>query len=488
MSSGRRVERLPSCPWEAGQPVELHFEGRTIEGREGEPLAVTLLAAGVQVFGRSIKYHRPRGPVCMQGHCSGCLMRVDGVPNVRTCERPCRAGMVVERQGGWPGSKRDVFRAIDWLAPDTLDHHGMFTASAAVNRMAARVIRRFSGIGELPAADPPRPECFHTIQAPVVVVGAGVAGMAAAGALASRGHPVVLFERDAMPGGRLLDGACRITDAGDVTSGWDALAGSRRALESTGLVRLHPATPVLAVYPGDRFGVIAANGRETYRIDADRLVVCTGAYEQIPLFEHNDLPGVFGLRALDRLVCGHGVVPAEPLAVVGDGDDALHLALRLCEAGVRLAGVVTGRRQDPALARLREAGVALFHDHDVLRARGGRWLDRLEFRSRDGDESGLLLDCQACALEAPASPAYELAHHAGCRVTFHSHSGYTIQAGADGRTSHASIFAAGHCAGAANVDEARRQGEAAGLACALSLQDDAEASARLEHLAPEAGN
>jgi thioredoxin reductase len=171
---------------------------------------------------------------------------------------------------------------------------------------------------------------------------------------------------------------------------------------------------------------------------------------------------------------------------VGDGDDTLHLALRLSQAGVRLAGVVTGREDGESVARLKEAGIALFHGHTILRARGGRWLDRLEFRSRNGDEADLLLDCQACALEAPAAPAYELAHHAGCRVRFDSQSGYTVRAGPDGRTSHACVFAAGHCAGASDVAEAMRQGEAAGLSCALSLKDDAEATSRLQQLAPKA--
>ncbi len=79
MAHARRIERLADCPTSSGKRVEFQFEGRAIEGFTEEPLAVALLAAGIRVFGRSVKYHRPRGPACLRAHCSGCLMRVDQV-------------------------------------------------------------------------------------------------------------------------------------------------------------------------------------------------------------------------------------------------------------------------------------------------------------------------------------------------------------------------------------------------------------------------
>ena len=34
------------------------------------------VAAGVGVFSRSFKYHRPRGLLCCAGHCPNCLVQV----------------------------------------------------------------------------------------------------------------------------------------------------------------------------------------------------------------------------------------------------------------------------------------------------------------------------------------------------------------------------------------------------------------------------
>lgn len=474
MAPGRRIKTLEGNPFDPGEPVQFQIEGRPLEGFDNEPLAVALLAAGVRVFGRSPKYHRPRGPACMHGHCSGCLMRVNGVPNVRTCETPCRSGMQVERQTGWPSTGLDFLRAVDLLSGKRLDHHGMFTASSVLNRIAGGVVRKLSGLGDPPSADPQEPLPVSRFSADAVVIGAGAAGLPAAKILGECGHNTVLLEADEHRGGRLLDAATQ--------NGWERIRALKTEIESATGIEVHVKTPVLAVYPGDTFQVVAGNADETFWISARRLVVCTGTYEQIPLFENNDLPGVYGPRAMDRLVCGHCVVPAEPLLVVGEREETLRLAVRLHELGVALAGVVTTRREGEELEALKHKNVEVFTEHRILRALGGKWLDRVELARPDSQQSDLVLDCRACAVEGPQAPAYELAHHAGCRVSFRSQSGYVVETNGEGQTTHSQVFAAGHVAGADSVAAAARSGELAGLACALSLKDDARLRQRLESL------
>jgi len=304
-----------------------------------------------------------------------------------------------------------------------------------------------------------------------VVIGAGAAGLSAAKTLSECGHNVVLLEAEEHSGGRLLDGATQ--------NGWERIRDFKVELESAAGIEVHVKTPALAVYPGDTLQVVAGNESKTLWISARRLCVCTGTYEQIPLFENNDLPGIFGPRAMDRLVCGYCVVPAEPVLVVGERDETLRLSGRLRELGVTLAGVATSRTEGEALMSLKRKNVEVFQDRRIVRALGGRWLDRVEL------ESDLVLDCRACVVEAPPAPAYELAHHAGCRVSFSSQSGYTVQVNDRGQTTHSHVFAAGHVAGSDSVDAAARSGERAGLACALSLKDDARVQKRLESMKKE---
>ena len=43
------------------QPLSFTFDGKVMQGFEGDSLASALLANGQQLVGRSFKYHRPRG-------------------------------------------------------------------------------------------------------------------------------------------------------------------------------------------------------------------------------------------------------------------------------------------------------------------------------------------------------------------------------------------------------------------------------------------
>lgn len=83
-----------------GASVKFTFDGKELEGREGEPIAAALKAQGVMVHRYTKKEHKPRGIFCAIGRCTDCVMVVDGVPNVRTCITPLKEGMDVRTQYG----------------------------------------------------------------------------------------------------------------------------------------------------------------------------------------------------------------------------------------------------------------------------------------------------------------------------------------------------------------------------------------------------
>ncbi|MDR3281088.1 MAG: (2Fe-2S)-binding protein [Synergistaceae bacterium] len=80
--------------------VEFTFDGKHMEGYEGQPIAMALHANGVRVYRETPDMKRTRGFFCAIGKCSSCFMAVDGTPNVRTCVTPLEAGMRVETQRG----------------------------------------------------------------------------------------------------------------------------------------------------------------------------------------------------------------------------------------------------------------------------------------------------------------------------------------------------------------------------------------------------
>ena len=79
-----------------GKLVKFSYDGTTLEGYEGEPIAAALRVAGVMAHRYTAKRHEPRGVFCAIGRCTV----VDGKPNVRTCITPLKEGMVVETQYG----------------------------------------------------------------------------------------------------------------------------------------------------------------------------------------------------------------------------------------------------------------------------------------------------------------------------------------------------------------------------------------------------
>ena len=101
------IEQHPILEFKRGKKVTFFFEGKELEGYEGQPIAAALHAAGIRVLSYSIKYNRPRGFFCAVGKCSSCLMEVDGTPNVMVCMEPLKAGMNVRRQKGRGRLKND---------------------------------------------------------------------------------------------------------------------------------------------------------------------------------------------------------------------------------------------------------------------------------------------------------------------------------------------------------------------------------------------
>ncbi len=95
-----RIKEHPILDFKVGRKVKFYLDGKEMEGYEGEPIASALVAMGIKVLSKSLKYKRPRGFFCAIGKCSSCLMKVNGIPNVRTCVTKLEEGMKVETQKG----------------------------------------------------------------------------------------------------------------------------------------------------------------------------------------------------------------------------------------------------------------------------------------------------------------------------------------------------------------------------------------------------
>ncbi len=95
-----RIREHPILDFERGEQIHFSFNGKTVEAYKGETIAAALHAAGIWHYSESDVLKRPRGLFCAIGHCSSCLMCVNGVPNTRICVTDVVDGMIVESKTG----------------------------------------------------------------------------------------------------------------------------------------------------------------------------------------------------------------------------------------------------------------------------------------------------------------------------------------------------------------------------------------------------
>jgi sarcosine oxidase subunit alpha len=408
--------RIPKFP--RGKPVTIQLEGDPVRAYEGESVAVALFASGVNVLSRSVKYHRPRTFFCLDGHCAACFMRVDGVPNLRSCREPVREGLACERQNALPSAAFDVLAAADWLFPKGMDHHTLLAKQPLLRPVLHKVVRELGGLGHL--ADAPPAEIPKVVRrnVEVLIVGGGPAGLGCAQAAARRGRQVVLVDEDDVLGGSLL---------AEPKSGADKLAADARAAGAELLTR----STALAWFPEENLlAVQTPTGLQ--KITAQKTVYATGAYDQNVLCEDNDRPGVFAGRAVGRLVHRYGVRPGARVAVVGGWNYAERLA--------------------PALEA---AGIGVVRAAEIVRVHGSRWVESVEL------PGGARQECDAVAACAEPLPASELARQHGAHVKA-SRGAFAVEIDSNFATSVPGVLACGEVTGVSSPARAFEQGAALG--------------------------
>ena len=95
--------------------ISFFYNGKSVTALEGDTIASALFAAGVKIFSRSFKYHRPRGLYDNNGQGSEVLLTVNHEPNVRADKRLVEEGLEVITQNAWPSVDFDLMAINDTL-------------------------------------------------------------------------------------------------------------------------------------------------------------------------------------------------------------------------------------------------------------------------------------------------------------------------------------------------------------------------------------
>jgi sarcosine oxidase subunit alpha len=439
------------------RPLTFTFEGRTIPALAGQSIGAALYAAGVRIFTRSFKYHRPRGLFCVSGDCPNCLMQVDGQPNVRTCIEPARQGQVVRHQNAWPSLDFDVlniFDKLDRLLPVGF-YYKRFHKPRWVWPLFEHAVRHVAGLGCIDIHEVRQTDCeIEYLHTEICIIGGGPAGLAAALEAATAGARVLLIERQSQLGGHLL-----LESSPDLVD---------PALRSHPRVQIRCNTTVFGLYEGNLLG--AVDGNRLLKIRAKQIIVCTGGRQRPFLFHNNELPGIFLSRGVLRLARLYGVRAGRRAIVLTDNDDGIEHAISLNRLGI-VTAAIDMRPAGTSRGMLAEDQPALT-GHVVLSAHGHRRLKaiRVARLNKDGtiDASSVRkIPCELLCLASELQPANELLLQAGMRFRYADGSWLPEQ-------TIPGIAAAGAVAGTLPVVFQRWEGKARGAAAAVALGYAAE--------------
>jgi sarcosine oxidase subunit alpha len=338
--------------------------------------AAKALGAGRLALSRSFRLHRPRGAFCHAGWCQQCRVTLPDGRIALACQS---AETPAPPRGGW---QRLLGRVAERLPPWFYEQH--LLAPRALRQFYLERLRRLSAAPALPQSLPAITGQWREQRCGVLVVGGGIAGITEALSRLAAGQEVLLVESSDRLGGRARFQPARAAELAKLLA------------ESTPLPRLL-ATTCVGLYEEAREALlIGPDGPVTLAFE--ELVVATGAYDRLPGFAGNDLPGIIGLRAFERLAAA-GVIPkAWRVGVFADADGAA-------------AALATGRR----LAWI--AGPGELPTTDVPRLPGTTLLaaqgpDRVTAARLDGAGS------QPCDLLVLGftQPSYQLQMQAGQRA------------------------------------------------------------------------
>jgi sarcosine oxidase subunit alpha len=400
------------------------------------------MASGQRVFGRSYKYHRPRGVIGLGSEEMNALIGVGAgarhEPNLRATQIELYDGMTAVSQNRWPSLTFDIGAINNKMSrffPGGFYYKTFMWPKSFWKHVYEPIVRYAAGLGKVPEGrDPDSYEHIH-VHCDVLVIGAGVAGLAAAEAAAANGKRVIICDENPRFGGLAdlsggsIDGKPQI----------DWVRERAQALAEADNVQVLPRTTAvghwhhnyLMLYErvADHDPALLAAGTPRHRlwkVRAQQVILASGAIERPIAFANNDRPGVMLASAARAMVERYGVAPGTSGIVFTNNDDAYQTALVLKAAGVNVRVVDSRGRAEGALpAKAREAGIDV-QASSVISAvhtsAGGLAITDVKIAAYRKGQGRVITekkaDCDFIAMSGGWNPALHLWCHNGGKIRF----------------------------------------------------------------------
>jgi len=335
----------------------------------------------------------------------------------------------------------------------------------------------------------------------IVVIGAGPAGLRTVECLAEAGLRPILIDESRRPGGQIYRQPPNgVPDAARLYGFEASKATALHALLARlgDRVEYRPDTLVWAI-EGKRLSLLTGGNQHSF-IEADALVLTTGAMDRILPFPGWTLPGVYTLGAAQIALKSQGVAIGRRVALVGAGPllplvthqyrkagaelvlslDVTGLAPKLVLAGAMLANPKTVAKGLFYLARNALGGVPQRFGAKSLQAIGDGRVEGLVWQDNAGRSHTIA--CDAIGVSFGLRSEIQLADLAGCAMAFDPLTRqWQPERSPEGRSSVAGVYLAGDGAVIGGADVAELAGPRTALTVLADLGHKVD-PARLAHL------
>jgi len=451
-----------------GKEIEIFVNNHPVRAYEGETIGAALTAAGIRELRRTEQWKDPRGIYCCTGSCYGCLVTINGQPNIKACVTVVKAGQQITLQEG--------YGRVDMNCPDP---------------SPGRLVRR---------------------EQPLVVVGGGPAGLSAAIAAARKGIQVLVIDENLQAGGQIYRQIPQTFQVGAPTIlGSDYVDGRSligQVQELSDAITIWNDALVWSV--GESNQLVVARGNELVLLDAKSIVVATGAYERPVPVPGWTLPGVMTAGGAQVLLKNQRVRPGRRVLLAGSGPLQLVVANQMLDAGMEVVAVAESAStlgvwrwlpdlmRQPGLVkqgiqyiyRLKRAGVQMLRSHVLKSIKGDQEIKQAVLGKVDSRCDPLAgydktFDVDTVCIGYGLIPSTWLTSMLGCRHVYSPMvGGWVPDCDENMQTDQPGVFVAGDGAGIAGVLVAKMEGTIAGLYAAAHAghmtEPQAEQSARPE--------
>lgn len=281
--------------------IPFHFDDKLYKGIKGEPMAAALLRSGLLTITNSTYHGRPRGVV---------------------------------------GSGVEEPNALVQLVSGTQESMRPATVIEVTEGLAARSL---TGVGALPQLPDEARYDKTNRYVDTLVIGAGTAGIKAAGESLRAGREVLLVDDQPGPGGYLRHLGQELPSALQQVLNHENITYLSRCTA----IGLYDQNYVVAIERrSDHLGNTApptAGRIRVWHIRADQVVLAPGAFQRPLIFANNDRPGIMLSHTAATYVAEYGVRIFKMAAVVTIDNQGYRDALRLHKAGVRIQGIYDSR-------------------------------------------------------------------------------------------------------------------------------------------------